>query len=58
MKVFADDSPVWQGSVGMEALSFEGPVGMRSDNAHLVLNFQTGQPTQQSPPGCRGQESE
>jgi hypothetical protein len=29
LRVFADDSPVWEGSVGMEALSFEGPVGKR-----------------------------
>jgi hypothetical protein len=58
MKVFADDSPVWEGSVGMEALSFEGPVGMRSDNARLEIHFETGQPTQKSPPGCRGQEPE
>ena len=58
MKVFADGSLVWEGSVGKEALSFEGPVGMRSDNARLEINFETGQPTQQSPPGCRGQESE
>jgi hypothetical protein len=58
MKVFADDSMVWEGSVGMEALSFEGPVGMRSDNARLEINLETGQPTQQSPPGCRAQESE
>jgi hypothetical protein len=58
MEVFADGSLVWEGSVGKEALSFEGPVGMRSDNARLEINFETGQPTQQSPPGCRGQESE
>jgi hypothetical protein len=58
MKVFADGSPVCEGSVGTEALSFEGPVGMRSDNARLEIHLETGQPTQQSPPGCRGQESE
>jgi hypothetical protein len=58
LRVFADDSPVWEGSVGAEALGFEGPVGMRSDNARLQIDLETGQPTQQSPPGCRGQESE
>jgi hypothetical protein len=56
--VFADDSRVWEGSVGADALGFEGPVGMRSDNARLEINLATGQPTHQSPPGCRGQESE
>jgi hypothetical protein len=58
MRVFADDSLVWEGSVTAEALGFEGPVGMRSDNARLEISLETGQPTQQSPPGCRGQESE
>ena len=58
VQVFADNSLVWVGSVGAEALSFEGPVGIRADNARLEINLETGQPTQQSPPGCRGQESE
>jgi hypothetical protein len=58
VRVFADDSLVWVGSVGTEALSFEGPVGMRSDNARLEVNLETGQSTHQSPPGCRAQESE
>jgi hypothetical protein len=58
MKVFADDSPVWEGSVGADAHGFEGPVGMRSDNARLEIKLETGQPAQQSPPGCHGQESE
>jgi hypothetical protein len=31
MKVFADNSLVWEGSVGEDALSFDGPLGMRSD---------------------------
>ena len=58
MRVFADGSPVWEGSVGADALGFVGPVGIRSDNARLEINMETGQPMQQSPPGCRGQESE
>jgi hypothetical protein len=59
MKVFADNSLVWEGSVGPDALGFDGPVGIRSDNARLEFNFETGQLTkQQSSPGCRPQESE
>jgi hypothetical protein len=58
LRVFADDSPVWEGFVGADALGFEGPVGMRSDNARLEIKLEAGQPAQQSPPGCRGQESE
>jgi hypothetical protein len=59
MEVFADDSLVWEGSVGTDALSFDGPIGLRSDNARLLIDFATGQLTkQQTSPGCRGQESE
>jgi hypothetical protein len=35
MKVFADNVLVWEGSVVAEALAFDGPVGIRSDNARL-----------------------
>ena len=59
MTVFADNSPVWEGSVGENALSFDGPVGIRSDNARLQIELETGQRIgQQSSPVCRGQESE
>ena len=59
MEVFADNSLVWEGSVSTDALSFDGPVGLRSDNARLLIDFATGQSTkQQTSPGCRGQESE
>ena len=58
VRVFADGSLVWEGSVGADALGFEGPVGMRSDNARLEINMETGQLTKESLPGCRGQESE
>ncbi len=44
MKVFADNLLVWEGSVGEDALSFDGPVGMRSDNARLQINFAAGKP--------------
>jgi hypothetical protein len=59
MEVFADNSPVWEGSIGTDALSFDGPVGLRSDNARLLIDFATGPLTKQpTSPGCRGQESE
>ena len=57
-RVFADGALVWEGSVGADALGFEGPVGMRSDNARLEINFETGPRTQPSAPGCLGPESE
>ena len=59
MKVFADNSLVWEGPVGPDALSFDGPVGIRSDNARLEIDLETGQRLkQQASPGCRGEESE
>jgi hypothetical protein len=59
MKVFADNSLAWEGSVGPDALRFDGPVGMRSDNARLQIEFAAGQPIRSgTSPGCRGAESE
>lgn len=56
MRVFADSALVWQGSIGPEALAFDGPVGIRSDNARLQLKLLTAQPLRIPPgkaPGCR-----
>lgn len=63
MQVFADSSLVWEGSVGQSALAFDGPVGIRSDNARLQINLLSGPPIKPqsgSSPGCRasGAESE
>jgi hypothetical protein len=58
MEVFADNALVWEGPIGPEALAFDGPVGIRSDNARLQIDLQAGQPINQPPPGCRGEESE
>jgi hypothetical protein len=44
MKVFVDNSLVWEGSVGPDALAFDGPVGIRSDNAHLRIELRARQP--------------
>jgi hypothetical protein len=43
MKVFVDNSLVWEGSVGPDALAFDGPVGIRSDNAHLRIELRAPQ---------------
>jgi hypothetical protein len=58
MQVFADNSLVWEGSVGQDALTFDGPVGIRSDNARLQIDLRTGKPITAKAPGCRGEESE
>jgi hypothetical protein len=43
IKVTADDEVVWEGDLGKVALEFDGPVGLRSDNAHLVFDFFAGE---------------
>lgn len=40
LTVTADGSVVWEGNLGPVALEFDGPVGLRSDNAHVVFDFQ------------------
>lgn len=52
MQVFVDDRLVWQGSVGPEVLNFDGPVGIRSDNARLDLELRTAPPRRDAE-GCR-----
>lgn len=56
MKVFADNALVWEGSVGPDALRFDGPVGMRSDNARLEIELLAPQPLKAqsaNTQGCR-----
>ena len=56
MKVFADNVLVWEGSVGPEAGNLEGPVGMRSDNARLEIEFRAAPPLRAqsgNAQGCR-----
>ena len=40
LTVFADDNLVWEGTLGPDVLSLNGPVGMRSDNVRLTLDLQ------------------
>jgi len=42
MKVFIDNSTVWEGFLGQDALAFDGPVGIRSDNARLQMQIRVG----------------
>lgn len=39
LTVKADNSVAWEGDLGPVALEFDGPVGLRSDNAHVVFDF-------------------
>src|SRR5580693_551536 len=50
LHVFADNSLVWEGSVGQDALAFDGPVGIRSDNARLQIDFRTGRRIKEQAP--------
>jgi hypothetical protein len=60
LRVFVDSSLVWEGPLGSDALAFDGPVGIRSDNARLQLELRAAEPLA-SPgarPACRAIESE
>jgi hypothetical protein len=39
LQVFADDVLVWSGQLGQKAFEFDGPVGLRTDNVHLVADL-------------------
>jgi hypothetical protein len=58
MRVFVDDQLVWDGSVS-GALEFDGPVGIRSDNARLEFELRSGQPVRPAEPiSCRSGDSD
>jgi hypothetical protein len=44
LTVKADARIVWQGTLVPVVLDFQGPVGLRSDNAHIVFDFLAGGP--------------
>jgi hypothetical protein len=61
VNVFADNALVWEGSVGAEGGAFEGPVGIRSDNARLQIQLMAGEPAvgeKRHAHGCTGEEGE
>jgi hypothetical protein len=42
--VYVDGEVVWEGRLGPEVLSFDGPVGVRSDNARFEFKLGAGEP--------------
>ena len=44
LRVQADAVVVWEGTLVPVVLQFQGPVGLRSDNAHVVFDFLLGGP--------------
>jgi hypothetical protein len=53
LTVFVDNVPVWEGPLGPEVLSFDGPVGIRSDNAHLEFELRAPNVNQGRGLACR-----
>lgn len=43
MRVSVDGGVVWEGDLGPEALAFDGPVGVRTDNGRFEFQFLTGE---------------
>jgi hypothetical protein len=42
LRVFVDDTAVWEGNLGPDARDLKGPVGIRSDNARLAFDLTAG----------------
>jgi hypothetical protein len=42
LRVWADGVVVWDGVVGDDALAFDGPVGLRTDNGRFAVSFIAG----------------
>jgi hypothetical protein len=60
MTVLADNRLVWEGSVGNEVLDFDGPVGIRSDNARWEFELRSGSTSKSGSgrTGCTIQDSD
>ena len=43
LRVFADGEPVWEGMLAPEIEEFDGPVGLRTDNVRLELQYLAGE---------------
>lgn len=43
LRVSVDGKVVWEGDLGPEALAFDGPVGVRTDNGRFEFQFLTGE---------------
>ncbi len=49
LRVSVDGRPVWEGRVFDQAPSFDGPVGVRTDNGRFLLQLKAGGPTRKPP---------
>ena len=61
MRVYADQKLVWEGDVGAGALTFDGPVGIRTDNGGFEFELFAARPGANqhgATAACRGSDSE
>lgn len=49
MRVLIDNHIIWSGSVGSEALAFEGFIGLRSENVRLHIELRVARPLEPHP---------
>jgi hypothetical protein len=42
LRVWADGAPVWEGTLPADVESFDGPLGLRSDNVRVELDYRIG----------------
>lgn len=50
LEVLVDGAVVWEGALGEGALSFDGPVGVRTDNGRFEIELRAGAPPPGAPP--------
>lgn len=61
LRVYVDNKEVWEGEVGADAASLEGPVGIRSDNLHLEFDYLARRAAGNAPDhvlGCKAGDSD
>jgi hypothetical protein len=60
LRVFIDNHEVWEGSVGVDAATLAGPVGIRSDNAQLEFDLKARRPESAGETGspCKASDSD
>ena len=44
LRVDVDDQPVWIGDLGSDAMTFDGPIGIRTDNVAMDFTLSVGSP--------------
>jgi hypothetical protein len=53
LHLIADGTLVWDGSLGSEIETFDGPVGFRTDNARFELEYYAGRAGLRTSPGAQ-----